>query len=1016
MSTQAPQIQRTNHFIHKVMADFPVPGEIACRLIREHTQLFGNEEPDPDDTLLVTIEYNTDNPDAPFTGAIVQSMTLTEAMITNAPMAPGGLVNITGFSKTAPYFTIVPELPRLVDNRIPAMFNEEFIAASWIPPQRYEAIYRVSHPQVYGPETQLDIPPRAFRNVVQSSNFEQIYNDAITGFWRKHQENYKALMRMAFIEGYLSQLDELSLTDEERNLAARAAGVGADKDFNDLTLEELQAPYVCDPGISMRLLRIHNSEATDILTITDNQSRITLLYIPGNSSPFHGFLDPASMRTWLVKLAKNATSRKALTNHFEPDTVDSGLIYSGVEEALVGMTAFPHAAPKSGFFNNLLPDAYWDPEQYINHPMYPALNSSPFDYMTRQVKARVGKLMANTIVSPLDTHKADTLDALEKVCLLAIPLALAMRTAMLAEFCFLTQGITQMVIGADDTLKSKRKGVERIIFGALNAVPVMNHGFRTRITTLSTLRSQLGKASREANGNIKVSILADVTSSSTPTVDEGWSLSKLPPPSGLQTVKINGETFMTYNSPNESGFFELFMKDPAAPEKVQAAGLYAIQNTDRTWRRAGLSGGGAFRNGWQRIYRFFGGPDHSTFFSTYEMPTSLRDTLADMMKSDSAFSNDYEPLGTQQQPLRDTRNLFFENRNKLIVDSTAFFENRALSPLRPVLPSFSLSESQTSIIHKLFGASDGLVLGESHGALSSKAFLIENMQELARVGVKRIYFEHLLTDVHIPLIKAFYRTSTVRMPEELKDYLRGIYPPLSNPYYSFQNILVKAKEAGIKIQPIDCVVSYMLKDLIDTHGTLRQRMMNYFATKVIQWVQTTKRQPGKWVALVGNSHTNTYRGVPGLAELTGSIGLRVEDARVGQRLGIEADSGMTASMGIGKGNATVQANFVLRVDTAALRRPTAPLPGPSRSLVVKNPQTQLTHPGQFLLVAATPTMAAQILYRSRRGDILTITVRQTETQLSITVPGWSINQTLFDSQQALVDALKARAGVEQVFD
>jgi len=33
----------------------------------------------------------------------------------------------------------------------------------------------------------------------------------------------------------------------------------------------------------------------------------------------------------------------------------------------------------------------------------------------------------------------------------------------------------------------------------------------------------------------------------------------------------------------------------------------------------------------------------------------------------------------------------------------------------------------------------------------------------------------------------------------------------------------------------------------------------------------------KWVALVGNSHANTFQGIPGLAELTGVPGLRVQD-------------------------------------------------------------------------------------------------------------------------------------------
>lgn len=1013
MNPKATQLQRINQFIRKVLNDFPVPAEVAARLIREGAQPLSQETLEPDALLLTTLEYNTDDPHAPFSAAIVQSMTLTEAMICRAPVAPGGMVNTTGFSTIAPYFKVVSELPRLMDNRIPAMFNEEFIAAGWIPPMRYEAIYHKSHPQVYDRRTQSDIVPKAFRDFVRVSHFDTAYHKALQAFWGKHLKNYKTLMRTAFIEAYLNQAAELTLTLGEAQLAARAAGMPADKDLSNLTLEELQAPYRPDNTLDMRLLRIHNAEATAILTITDKQSQVTLLYIPGNSSPFHGFNNPASLRKWLVGAAKNATLRKALVAYFDPDTVDSGYIYSGVEEALIGMSLFPEPAPASGLFNRLLHNDYWDPEQYINNPTYPALGGDPFDFMARQVRASITKRAATTVTSPLDIRKAETIDALEKACLLAIPISLAMGTALLAEFCFITSGSVEMAIGADDAIKGKPRGTERIAFGALNALPLVVHGIGKAVTSLNKIRARLGKAVREADGQISVSTLpaANVIAESV-----GHTLAPAHHPSGLQVVKINGDSFMTYKTPNDWGLFELFISDPADPRRIQSTGLYAIQSPDLQWRRAGLSGGAPFRNAWQKIYRLFGGAADVTFYSAYEMPTSMRDTLAGMLHDSSKFTEEYEPLGPGLQSFKATRNLFFEKRKKLAQDATTFFDSRPFSLLRPPLPSFALSESQPGIIEKLFDVSDGVVVGESHGDLASKAFLIDNMHTLARQGVKRLYFEHLLTDVHLPLLKAFYRAKGTPMSDELKDYLKAIYPPLRDTYYSFQNVIIKARDAGIKIQPIDCTASYMIKGMPNADGTLRQQLMNFYAAEVIQWVQTTKRRPGKWIALVGNSHTNTFRGVPGLAELTGSIGLRVKDTTDGVRLGIEVDAGSSLSLGIGRGDATVKADLVLRVDPNTLHRTPLGQPGPSHSQVAKTPQTQLIRPGQFLLSAAREDMPAQIQYRARRGDIQTFTVNQQGETFSIAARGWALDNQPFNSVRALVDGLKAQPGFVEVSD
>jgi hypothetical protein len=45
--------------------------------------------------------------------------------------------------------------------------------------------------------------------------------------------------------------------------------------------------------------------------------------------------------------------------------------------------------------------------------------------------------------------------------------------------------------------------------------------------------------------------------------------------------------------------------------------------------------------------------------------------------------------------------------------------------------------------------------------------------------------------------------------------------------------------------------------------------MNYLAAEKIR----ARENRGKWISFVGSAHVNTYDGVPGLAELTGTLSI-----------------------------------------------------------------------------------------------------------------------------------------------
>ncbi|MCS5517629.1 hypothetical protein NWF32_30885 [Pseudomonas qingdaonensis] len=69
--------------------------------------------------------------------------------------------------------------------------------------------------------------------------------------------------------------------------------------------------------------------------------------------------------------------------------------------------------------------------------------------------------------------------------------------------------------------------------------------------------------------------------------------------------------------------------------------------------------------------------------------------------------------------------------------------------------------------------------------------------------------------------------------------------------------------------------------------------MNFFAHRVIAADQAA-HGAGKWVALMGNTHANTFQSVPGVSELQGVIGVRVEDIEIGSSASVGRDPGLYA--------------------------------------------------------------------------------------------------------------------------
>lgn len=276
----------------------------------------------------------------------------------------------------------------------------------------------------------------------------------------------------------------------------------------------------------------------------------------------------------------------------------------------------------------------------------------------------------------------------------------------------------------------------------------------------------------------------------------------------------------------------------------------------------------------------------------YEVPDSARQATRELLDYNMRrmLSGEYYNPDSPLNPVLDSLNRL---RARIIEDATQFIRQWRTSP-RTDLPLPDPQVPPGLALRRLLDESRGVVIAESHQAVASKKFLIDNMRALARNGVNTLYMEHLLTDLHQAELGLLPRSG--RLPDVLSDYLRDLdigqrLDPLGD--YTFTKVVQAAAKEGIQVRALDCAASYRLdgiEDLYEVGGTLRQQVFSYYASNVIRGRQALPGS-GKWIAFVGDTHASTYKRVPGLAQLEDVPSIRVVDAGEGQQTNMTLDPG-----------------------------------------------------------------------------------------------------------------------------
>ncbi|KAF1007536.1 MAG: hypothetical protein GAK32_02271 [Pseudomonas fluorescens] len=341
----------------------------------------------------------------------------------------------------------------------------------------------------------------------------------------------------------------------------------------------------------------------------------------------------------------------------------------------------------------------------------------------------------------------------------------------------------------------------------------------------------------------------------------------------------------------------------------------------------------------------------------------------------------------------DPRNAAFTEfariRQRLLERAKAFFDAYT-PPLRASTAPLAQATSEQNFIERLFQYKLGLVIGEAHTAESSKAFLIKHMGLLKKQGVKTLYFEHLLTDLHQHELDLFQRT--LKMPRDLEAYLKlqdhGQMPHYQGPN-TYSNVVKAANKYGIRVRALDCTASYHTKGA--RGDTPRNTLFSYFANEVIKADQIAYG-PHKWVAFMGSAHTDMNLLVPGIAQMQDAISLHVRDTATSTARGLRVGGWeLEAST-----SQALRSDFILEVGIAGRPAIRPPQP-PSRD--------RLRVVGFFLVEHPSPTQS-NLIHRSNSGEIV-ITPIHVDDRGRFFVDRWEkIRDQRFLYQTQLIEALK----------
>lgn len=842
--------------------------------------------------------------------------------------------------------------------------------------------------RVYNETNEVRLIPSDILNDFWGIDFANEYRTKLDNFWNHHAEDFRVMAKANYLAKALEDRDAGRLSDKHLRLLIKA--VAGDIDW-PVSLQALKAKHTPTAELQVHAFDICGHQASDILRIKDDAGR-QYLYLPGETDAFHVFETDQDLYWWVLSQTNMAANRARFLTHFplaENLEDDGGQLNHVLDQLFYGWGA-THGPALVQNHQALTQDAFQHLADKTRQRMYADMNLSMHTNGDLRKQMWIGYLHAVT----------KTFGGLAAA---DWPVALALVGAGLADMGL---NIDQAVNG--HTTAERKAGVVGAILGAVDVL------FNSLM--LWPVGEEVTESLPVASANVTLDEITPLLPRRLVPADAEEALAGMetneilqgtPPPvdGKMRGVFVNdqGETLI---SMDDFAYRVRWMQDLQGWAIVDPSNPFSFYgsvpvrlNESGTWvvlAGPGLKGGGGLfgKKPWGRARVAPATPLTPSF--RYDIPAQLHDALRNAANGLEGKLISGERAVLSEPGHMDPYISFRALRTQMHSDAQAFLADYAL-PARPTLPALEAASSEPAIIKGVLKHADGLVIGESHASVASKKFLIDNMALLAKKKVRTLFMEHLLTDYHQVDLDTFARTGV--MPEPLETYLKTMDRSFgTDPQgrYTFLELVRSANEHHIRVQAIDCAVSYRLNGMTDPEDKVRQELMNYFAHTVIGHDQAT-RGVGKWMALMGNTHAGTYNGVPGVAELEGAIGIRVEDVAPYGSHGVRIDSGETLPSGAMRGGAGfVKSDFYYPMPTLRATRDFNEL---------------LPRPGMFTIEGR---VHPRIVHRSGDGTLVNTPILSEGAMVYIDRPRWTyVHQRRFNGLKELISGL-ALCGLKHV--
>ncbi|MGE8371105.1 MAG: dermonecrotic toxin domain-containing protein [Pseudomonas putida] len=861
--------------------------------------------------------------------------------------------------------------------------------------------------QVFNEDNEIPLAPRDVMQDFWNIDFSSTFHKRLADFWQQHADDYRTLAKVNF----LAKVLEVCVDAGQSELARRARRVATALTGASSwppSLEQLQQHTTPAAGYRVCTFDIGGHLATDILRV-EMDDGYQLLYTPGALDALHLFRNRSELYWWVLMNTNQADNRARFMGHFSLETLEQ-------KDSSVGLNAMIDLL----FYN------WGGNDHHCLNQLDRTVSGDAFSHLRDCAHSRMTNDAKFALRSNADLRKQLWIGYLRAfgeivgpMAAVSWPIALAVVGAGLAETGL---NIDQAING--HTTAERQQGVTGAVLAAINTLfsatmlaGVPDESLDEIGETETTLPVEAGEASQPAEES-EPATAAEIDNwvpEPHRPVDRGTLLAPFETNEILVGNPGSGLNEGIYT--HEGHFYALIDELPYQVRFVEQMNSWVVvdpQNpfsfyrnvpirmgADGQWQpfeRLGLRGGMLPRKLLACWGRVPGAAVAELPDSPYEIPQAMRRGLqaaAEGKEDSRALSGDF----AARDPAANERYVEFRRRHAaLATDASRFLETVQLPP-RPELPELPRESSPKQIIRSLYERSPGLVIGEVHSQLGSKRFLIDNMGLLKKQKVSVLYMEHFMTDFQQADLDLFNRTG--QMPPELEAYVDALdegHLTDRSGRYTFKHVLIAAQKQGVRIQPIDCMASYRQAWQGLPLPQIRQKMMNYFAHLTIDADQAA-RGIGKWVALVGNTHANTFEGVPGLSELQGAIGLRFEDIEIGKVGGIDVDPGRTV---VSHDLTTERVQGDLRIQVALAQKPTGN----------GNLETALVDKGMFAFSDLDGQLT--LVHRSNDGQLKYTPVRQDGRYVHIEKPDWpQISGRHLNGLSQLRDAL-ARQGLHYV--